>query len=222
MKRLLLLALPACLLVTGSRRQSTNADHYLDQFIDTTVSPRDDFFHYSVGKWLRDHPMPSSERAWGIYNVVQEETYQRLLGISQASARAKTTRGSNAQKIEDFYAASMDTITTAQLGLKPLAGEFARIAAIVDKKSLADVIARQQYIGVGPAYGLFIGQDEKKSDRYLVHLYQGDSECPIATITSTLTTAPKCCAGSMSRMSRGCSTCSAMTALKRRPTRRRS
>src|SRR5438067_405010 len=124
MKRYLLLALPACLLVTGSRQQSTDAEHYLDQFIDTTVSPRDDFFHYSVGKWLKEHPIPPSERAWGIYNVVQEETYQRLLGISRAAALAKPAAGSNAQKIGDFYAASMDTTTIAKLGFKPLAAEF--------------------------------------------------------------------------------------------------
>jgi hypothetical protein len=43
MKRYLLPALPACLLVTGSRPQSTDAEHYLDQFIDTTIGPRDDF-----------------------------------------------------------------------------------------------------------------------------------------------------------------------------------
>jgi putative endopeptidase len=178
MKRSLLLALPACLLVTGSRQQSTDAEHYLDQFIDTTVSPRDDFFHYSVGKWLTEHPIPPSERAWGIYNVVQEETYQRLLGISQAGALAKTAHGSNAQKIGDFYAASMDTTAIAKLGFTPLATEFARIAAIRDRKGLADVIARFQYIGVGPAYGLFIGQDEKKSDRYVVHLYQGGLGLP--------------------------------------------
>ena len=93
MKRYLLFALPACLLVTGSRPQSTDAEHYLDQFIDTTISPRDDFFGYSVGKWLKEHPIPPSERAWGIYNVVQEETYQRLLDISQTSARAKAMPG---------------------------------------------------------------------------------------------------------------------------------
>ena len=72
----------------------------------------------------------------------------------------------------------MDTTTIAKLGFTPLAAEFARIAAITNRQGLADVIARLQYIGVGPAYGLFIGQDEKKSDRYVVHLYQGGLGLP--------------------------------------------
>src|SRR5258708_14694419 len=126
MKRHLLLALPVCLFATGSRPQVTDAEHYLDQFIDTTVSPRDDFFHYSVGKWLADHPIPASERAWGIYNVVQEETYQRLLGLSQSAALATSVRGSNAQKIGDFYAASIDKAAIRNAGCTPPPPEFAR------------------------------------------------------------------------------------------------
>ena len=53
---------------------SSDADHYLDQFIDRTVSPRDDFFHFAVGKWLKAHPIPPSEDSWGIGDLVQEET----------------------------------------------------------------------------------------------------------------------------------------------------
>jgi putative endopeptidase len=178
MRRFLLVAFSACLFVTGSRAQSTGAEHYLDQFIDTTVSPRDDFFHYSVGKWLKEHPIPPSERSWGIYDVVQDETYQRLLGVSQQAARSNAAVGSNARRIGDFYAASMDTAAIAQLGFKPLATEFARIEAIKDRQGLTGVIARLQYIGVGPAYALGIAQDEKKSDRYVVHLYQGGLGLP--------------------------------------------
>ena len=178
MKRYATLVVPACLMLTGSRAQAPDAAHYLDQFIDTTVSPRDDFNAYSVGKWLKDHPIPPSERAWGIYNVVQEETYQRLLGISQSAATGKAARGSNAQKIGDFYAASMDTVTIAKQGFTPIADEFARINAIKSRDDLTDAVAHLQYIGVGPAYGLYLGQDEKKSDRYMVHLYQGGLGLP--------------------------------------------
>jgi putative endopeptidase len=177
MKRFAVLALPACLLLSGSRSQAPDAEHYLEQFIDTTVSPRDDFNAYSVGKWLKEHPIPPSERAWGIYNVVQDETYQRLLGISQAAA-SKAARGTSAQKIGDFYAAAMDTVAIAAQGFTPIADEFAHIAAIRSRDDLANAIAHLQYIGVGAGYGLSVGQDEKKSDRYMVHLSQGGLGLP--------------------------------------------
>src|SRR5678815_711007 len=79
MKRFGLTALAAMTLVAATpAAQSTDAEHYLDQFIDKTANPRNDFWQYSVGKWLKEHPIPKSERSWGVGNVIQEETYQRL------------------------------------------------------------------------------------------------------------------------------------------------
>jgi putative endopeptidase len=171
-------ALAACLLIAATPTSAPHPEHYLDQFIDRSVSPREDFFHYAVGKWLREHPIPKSERAWGVSDVIQEETYQRLLDLSKAAASATSQPGTNQQKIGDFWFAAMDTVTIAKQGFAPLDSEFARIEAIKDLPSLAAVVARLQYIGVGPLYSSFIIQDEKHSDRYAVHLYQGGLGLP--------------------------------------------
>ena len=178
MLRPIFAALVAGVLTATTPSSFSDADRYLDQFIDRTVSPRDDFFHYSVGKWLREHPIPKSERAWGVSDVIQEETYQRLLGISNAAAAATATPGNNQQKIGDFWYAAMDTVTIAEQGFAPLDSEFARIAAVKDLPTLATEIARLQYMGVGALYGIYIFQDEKNSDRYAVHLYQGGLGLP--------------------------------------------
>jgi len=171
-------ALAACVLTATTPSSSNDVDRYLDQFIDRTVSPRDDFFHYAVGKWLREHPIPKSERSWGVADVIQEETYQRLFGISTAAASAKGTAGSNQQKIGDFWYAAMDTATIAAQGFAWLDSELARITAVKDLNSLATEVARLQYLGVGALYGNLIIQDEKNSDRYAVHLYQGGLGLP--------------------------------------------
>jgi len=171
-------ALAACVLTATIPSALGDADRYLDQFIDRTVSPRDDFFHFAVGKWLREHPIPKSERSWGVANVIQEETYQRLLGISKAATSAKPKAGSNQQKIGDFWYAAMDTVSIDGQGFAWLDSEFARIAAVKDLTSLATEVARLQYLGVGALYADFIIQDEKNSDRYAVHLYQGGLGLP--------------------------------------------
>jgi putative endopeptidase len=183
MKRLSF-AILAVLLLTGAAPASapmrqSDAEHYLDQFVDKSVNPRDDFFHYSVGKWLTAHPIPASERSWGIFHVVQEETYQRLLGISKAAAaRYPAPPGTSAQKIGDFWYAAMDTATIARQGIAPLSREFEQIVAIRDRQGLLDEIGHLQYLGVGVLYGLNILQDEKNSDRFSVHLYQGGLGMP--------------------------------------------
>ena len=178
MLRPIIASLAVCVLTATTASSLSDADRYLDQFIDRTVSPRDDFFHYAVGKWLREHPIPKSERSWGVADVIQEETYQRLLGISKAAASANVAAGSNQQKIGDFWYAAMDTVTIARQGFAWLDSEFARIAAVTDLPSLATEVARLQYMGVGALYGNYIVQDETNSDRYAVHLGQGGLGLP--------------------------------------------
>jgi putative endopeptidase len=178
MYRIAIGVVAACLAVAVAPSSTADPERYLDQFIDRAVSPRDDFFQYSVGKWLREHPIPKSERAWGVSDVIQEETYQRLLAISKAAAAAGGVRSDNQQRIGDFWYAAMDTVTIAKQGFAPLDSEFARIAAIKDLPTVMTEVARLQYLGVGPLYSAFIVQDEKNSDRYAVHLYQGGLGLP--------------------------------------------
>lgn len=187
MMRFLLPLLSLCVLTAASPAPapapetpaSTDAAHYLDQFVDKSVNPREDFFHFAVGKWLHDHPIPANERSWGIGHVVQEETYRRVLSISEeAASHPDAPRGSNAQKIGDFWYAGMDTATIARQGIDPLAPEFEAIDAVHDLPSLLAEISRLQYLGVGVMCDLAIFQDEKNSDRNALHLYQGGLGLP--------------------------------------------
>jgi putative endopeptidase len=155
------------------------AETYLDQFVDRSVSPRTDFFRFAVGKWLKAHPIPSSEKSWGIYQVVQDETYNRVLTLSQEAAKTKDApAGSNQQKIGDFWTAGMDEATNAKQGFTPLAAEFDRIKAVSDKQALLEAVAHLQYIGVDAMFSPYVFQDEKNSDRNVLHLYQGGLGLP--------------------------------------------
>jgi putative endopeptidase len=162
----------------GASSPAVTADNYLDQFVDSTVSPRRDFFHFAVGKWLKNNPIPASERSWGIYQVVQDETYRRLIEVSQDAAKAKNAPGSNAQKIGDFWATAMDSTAQDKAGMTELRPAFAKIAAASDLQGLLAEVAQLQYIGAGPMFGAYIFQDEKNSDRYRLHLYQGGLGLP--------------------------------------------
>jgi putative endopeptidase len=174
----LLLLLPALALGAAAPAPPEPAATYLDQFVDRAADPRNDFWQYSVGAWLKAHPIPASERSWGIAHVIQEDTYQRLRGVSEEAAAGAAARGTSAQKIGDFWYAAMDTATIARQGFAPLDSEFARVAAVRSVGDLTNAVARLQYIGVGALYGLYIFQDERNSDRYAVHLYQGGLGLP--------------------------------------------
>lgn len=181
MKRLLLVLFVAVLLAPACQRSSprVTAENYLAQFVDTSVPPQQDFFRHAVGKWLKDHPIPASERSWGVGKVVQEETYRRLVEISEDAARdAHAGPGTNRQKIGAFWFAAMDTTSIEKQGITPLAEEFAQIDGIRDLDGLIETIGRLQYLGVDVMCTTPIFQDEMNSARYVVHLYQGGLGLP--------------------------------------------
>ena len=116
----------------------------------------------------------------------------------------------------------MDTAHIAQLGMSPLAPEFARIAAIKNLSDVSTVVAHDQYIGASPLYGLALYQDEKHSDRYAVHLFQGGLGLPDRDYyTDTDDHAQDASARIRRARRRACSACWATTACAQPQTRTR-
>jgi putative endopeptidase len=178
MRRWIAVLLVMCAAAVAVSDTSTDAARYLDRFVDPSVSPREDFYRYAVGRWMRDHPIPATERSWGVSHLVQEETYRRLLEINASAAATRARAGTNAQKIGDFWHAAMDSATHAAEGMRALTPEFERIAAIRNRRDLVDVIAGLHRIGVDALFFPGIWQDEMNSNRYVLHLWQGGLGLP--------------------------------------------
>ena len=89
--------------------------HYEDPLLtnrDTTIVPGDDFFHYANGGWFKKNPIPSSESSNGIFRTIGDTINAQIKSICEKSAANKdAVKGSNEQKIGDFYASGMDTIS---------------------------------------------------------------------------------------------------------------
>ena len=146
--------------------------------MDTSVSPGSDFFKYACGKWLRENPIPNSERGWGIANLVNEETYRQRLTICRDAAKSGAAKGTSAQKVGDFWATGMDSVTVDKQGALPLKPYLSQIANVHTRTDLMTTLAKFHSYGFHPLYSMFVGQDEKHSDRYIVHLYQGGLHMP--------------------------------------------
>src|SRR5215471_18354051 len=99
--------------------------------MDTSINLGDDFFAYANGGWLKRNPIPASESAWGIGNVVRDELYEQLRTISESAAKKNGAPGTDEQKIGDFWTTAMDEAKADQLGLMPLKPELDHISAIM-------------------------------------------------------------------------------------------
>ncbi|MBX0291730.1 M13 family metallopeptidase [Hymenobacter sp. HSC-4F20] len=149
------------------------------QDVDRSVSPCEDFFQFSGGNWLKNNPVPAYASSWGPRNLLGDRTQATLRQIlEEAAANTSAPKGSNAQKVGDFYASGMDSAAIEQAGLKYLQPELKRIAAIKDLKSLQSELARQQTLGTGAFFRAGVGPDRKQSTVYAVNLSQGGLGMP--------------------------------------------
>ncbi len=146
--------------------------------MDRSVSPGTDFFKYACGRWLKDNPIPASESRWGIGNLVNEETYRQRLQICEDAAKSKSAKGTSAQKVGDFWVSGMDSLVIDAAGAAPLKPYLSMINDIHTRTEMLKLVGRFQGLGFRPLYGFYVGQDEKDSERYRVHLFQGGIRMP--------------------------------------------
>ncbi len=151
--------------------------HYEDPLLtnrDTTIVPGDDFFHYANGGWFMKNPIPSSESSNGIFRTIGDTINAQIKSICEKSAANKdAVKGSNEQKIGDFYASGMDTVSIEKNALKPLLVTFSKIDAIKDVPELMNTIGYLHTIGAGPAFSFYVGQDDKISSKNALFFGQG-------------------------------------------------
>lgn len=140
---------------------------------DTTINPADDFFMYANGGWFKKNVIPSSERSNGIFRTIQDTINNQIKTICEKSSTSDSEKGSNKQKIGDFYASGMDTIAINKTGISPLKQELSSIDACKDLQSLLATISHLHTIGASPAFSFYVGQDEKNSAKNILGLYQG-------------------------------------------------
>src|SRR5689334_2280646 len=95
MRRTLALSAALMLWVATSARPSAPQARpdLLAANIDSTVSPRDDFFQFAGGGWLKRHPIPDDASGWGITSVIADDLAVRLRRISEDAAAKKAPRG---------------------------------------------------------------------------------------------------------------------------------
>lgn len=179
LRRCLLAASLAACMGTASAASTATKPDVVAGNVDTSIDPGVDFFDFANGAWLKSHPIPAQESAWGIGQVVQDELYGKLRTISEAAAAKKdAAHGSDEQKVGDFWTTAMDQSLADRLGLTPLKDELARIDAVHDVNSALDEAFALQPLGVDVFFDFAVAQDEKQSDAMAVHLVQGGLGLP--------------------------------------------
>lgn len=183
--RLFLVIIPLVLLScnTTSENKIENSEAKvlaLDiSYIDSTVSPGNDFFRFVNGGWLDKNPVPGDKTRWGEFNVLQELNNNRIKSIINELVNSKETKlSSNEVKIKNFYATGMDTATINKLGVSPLKPIFEQIEGLKTKEDVQNLMASFQTMNVSTLFSIFASADQKNSKMVIANISQSGLGLP--------------------------------------------
>ncbi len=146
--------------------------------MDRSAQACQNFYQYGVGGWTKSNPIPPEYPTWGAFSELAERNREALHRILEQSAKSAAAKGSDEQKIGDFYASCMDEAAVEAKGITPLAPELERIAKISTPAELQAEIARLQTLGVNVVFQFGSEQDRKKSTEVIATALQGGLGLP--------------------------------------------
>lgn len=176
-------ALGACILLfvcfAATLSGQTGRSSFDVSSLDKNTPACTDFYQHVNGGWIAANPIPAAFPSWGIANVLVERSRDVLHDILEAAAKnTGAAKGSNEQKVGDFYASCMDEAKVEAEGLKPLAPEFELIAKVKDQKSLQEEIAHLHSLGINALFVDGSTQDYKNSNEVIAGVFQGGLGLP--------------------------------------------
>ncbi|MBZ0327706.1 MAG: M13 family metallopeptidase [Altibacter sp.] len=99
--------------------------------MDTTVSPKNDFYNYVNGNWMKVTEIPDDQVRWGGFNVLRKKTDFDVLEIlDKAKKSDKYAADTDQAKAILLFDSELDTLARNAAGIEPLKPALDKIASI--------------------------------------------------------------------------------------------
>ena len=141
--------------------------------LDTTTSPKVDFYQYATGGWQVKNPLRAEFSRYGSFDALREQAQENLNALFQEMTTLKAKPGTVEQKISDLYKMALDSTTRNNLGAEPIQPYIAEINAVDSKDALAALLGRMNLYGEGGFMGFGVEADLTNSDMQVLYLGQG-------------------------------------------------
>ncbi len=149
------------------------------KYIDSTVSPGDDFYRFANGGWLDANPVPNDQTVWTEFDVLTEQNNNRIKNIIEELSKNNNLKaGSDEIKIRDYYATGMDTAKINQLGVSPLQPLFDKIANIKTTEDFVNTMTYLQTMYINPLFYIYGDADKKNSSIVIANIGQSGLGLP--------------------------------------------
>ncbi|WP_419722868.1 M13 family metallopeptidase [Sphingobium aromaticivastans] len=155
-----------------SNRPAYGAFGFDGEGMDPQARPGDDFYLYANGHWAVTTDVPADRSSYGAFAILEDLSRERTRAILEAAAKDSST------KIGAAYASFMASSAVEEKGMTPIQPWLMEIAAIKNRESYARVAAQASRAGVAGPFRIYISQDDKDPDRYILKLSQGGLGLP--------------------------------------------
>jgi predicted metalloendopeptidase len=147
--------------------------------MDTSVSPKDDFFNFVNGTWLKNTEIPADRTRWGSFDELRKKTDADALAIlAEASKNPKYKSDTDQGKAINLYKSIMDTVARNKAGIKPLLPYLTKINAVKNVSDLQNLMIQMASKGGVGFFGIGVGTDAKNSSKNVVYVGPGSLGLP--------------------------------------------
>ncbi len=146
--------------------------------LNRSVDPCVDFYKFSCGGWQTANPLPADQARYGSFDALQDRNRTLLQNLLETVSSNKTSRSALEQREGDFYAACMDEKAIDARGTAALKPDLDRIAALKNKRDLAELMDHMFRGGSSVFFNFGSEQDAKDSTKVIAAFGQGGLGLP--------------------------------------------
>ncbi|MDR2556758.1 MAG: M13 family metallopeptidase [Bacteroidales bacterium] len=176
MKHFFLISAVVLFAATGCKNDSMKTLNLND--LDTSVNPKDDFYDFACGGWMKNHPLTDEYARYGSFDAVSEITREQCKTIVEDLAKNISKNEGLARKTGVVYNLAMDTVRLNIEGYEPIKDELSKIAEISTREELFLKWLELNNIGISPLLAYYVAPDESNSKVNLFQFYQSGIGMP--------------------------------------------
>jgi putative endopeptidase len=167
------LGIVGCCLISCKQNKAETARHYIEtKYFDQSTKPGDDFYQYVNGSWMKTAKIPGDQTYIGSFYDVIDSTKIRVKSILEDAAKNESKVGSIQQKVGDFYASGMDSVTINKRGFDPVKPLLGKIDAIKSVPEFMKLVAEEEKNGTESLISFMVYADQKNSTMNIAWLTQ--------------------------------------------------